>query len=221
MISGDTPLLVEDFKDWQSFFSRREQAFLEPFLLCPLFHENRPSGILIIAESPLLSLGDPAEVLKGIPAAVGTFLYRSRQKTIDKLPGSDVQVCDSESLKDFIRNLRDKDHRAVFIRIDPSLYLQSLNLDTDLYRVHEDITLILSSMVSGSGTTCRTDSGNLLMVLEASRHLDGELIKHHILTSLSSFLSIPPDSSSFSPSVSVCPDDIEDIDEAVDTFLRD
>ncbi len=217
--AGSIPITVRDLGEWTRYFSKREQAFLEPFLLCPLFFKNRLSGIIIIASSPALDPVNPPPELESIMQEAGVFIYKAREESFGKLSGAETGPCRADTILEFCETVLKKNLHAILVSIDPMLYLDSLPSNLDKYRLFEDISRILSSLVSGNGLACKTDSGKILIVLESSYRMDSKLLHRHILSAVSTFLSRPPDSASLLCSVVICPDDARDPAEAVDKFL--
>lgn len=215
------PARVESLDDWKPFFSKREEAFLEPFLLCPLPYGETLIGALLIFESPVLEGTQPPEGLQRVIDATGGFLYDAREAALSRLSVPAVSYCDKERLIEFCTGILEKGLHAILVSLDPLLYINSVKPGLDRYRLLEDIERILSSLVSENGMACKTGAGKVLMVLEASHRMDGSLLHNHILSALSSFLSGPPDSTSLSCSVTVCPDDEEDPAAAVGIYLSD
>jgi len=217
--TGSIPIPVRDLDEWTRYFSKREQAFLEPFLLCPLVFESRLSGVCIIASSPTLDPGNPPPELEDILQEAGAFIYKAREESLGKLPGVETGPCRTDTIIQFCESVLKKNLHAILVSIDPMLHIDSLNVNLDKYRLFEDISRILSSLVSGNGLACKTDTGKILIVLESSYKMDSELLHRHILSAVSTFLSRPPDSASLLCSVAICPDDVRDPAEAVEKFL--
>lgn len=192
-----------DLADFSRFFSTREFATLSGLVFVPLIHEQKLIALLLIARADLpgeLPAGEPpgpaAELLAEACRAAAPLIHRSREARPDRRPDAGWAAPPAEpgELKEALRALAEECRRArtplLLIRICLSTAAEAIrrkNSFIDGFRIHEDLSRIIASLLSGIGRTFRLDPDGLLLAVTRMPEADPALLLRHLSLSLRGF----------------------------------
>ncbi|MBN2050983.1 MAG: hypothetical protein JW760_11095 [Spirochaetales bacterium] len=162
-----------------------------------------------------------SSLLKPLQVEAGELLYRSRHSVLDRFADTSLQRCDKETLLAFCDAVLDRQQRIAIITLDPLLYVNSLSIEADTFRLQEDLQRIFASFVSMKGITCLTDSGSVLLLFETSQKMDTDLLYHHIVSTISGFFTEPPQTIKNFCSLVLCPEDVQNPSDALNGLFTD
>lgn len=201
---GDEVLILtkKEFGSLAGYLSYRERDSLERAALFPFRHGRQTLAVLLILDSPYLSL-DPS-ILRILLAALadmsGRLLFSNRDIPISRARKS--VLFNRAEIADTIERLAttgDGTTVATVLRIDLAKARDKIieeNQLLDPYRVTQDIVTIISAFLASEGFAGLEDSDTVLVVLPGETQTDRDLLIHqlrHSLVTLFRELSEPPE----------------------------
>ena len=192
---GDSLHLENYDRDFlESFFSVREFGLYSQILIIPFINSEHVHGFLLIGSDEDDTISVNISKLTAICDKAASIIERNYLSVIQKLPSlPDIKSHNnfSEQVEAAKRILTTPDDRILVFTINIEEILSSpfpQSLYTDKFRFEKDILRILHSFCPDSGLFFQKSEKEILLGFPAlSNHNNIDLMKHHLLVSLSDF----------------------------------
>ncbi|MDR1932987.1 MAG: hypothetical protein LBQ57_09240 [Spirochaetales bacterium] len=176
---------LQEFAGLAPCFSSREAALSERLALCLFTSAHRIIGVLIIAESPYLLLGDSflRLFLTVVTYLASPLLAHSRSARLHKR--KDHGYVRKErfliSLKKYAQEIPANGALAFFTINAKTIVakIRESHPDIDEYRVVQDITAVIATLLSGSPVFVSSNKKKILAVRQAGQ-IDSALLIHQV-----------------------------------------
>jgi hypothetical protein len=176
---------LEEMEGLSSCFSSREAALAESLLLCFFTFEEKITGVLIVAESPYLFLDDSMLRLffAMISALASPVLARSRGSRLRTRRDYGLLRKDRflASLKSYAGALP-ADSSLTLFAVDVKVLAREIlasNPDIDSYRVLQDISSVIRTLLAGSPVFVSSAKKKILAAIQAGQY-DSALFIHQV-----------------------------------------
>ena len=186
----------EDNEPLKPFFSMREYAVLETVVFASVVHDGSILALFLITECDTISDDGFADALSAAAKGVAKKLYASRMSGREALTDDVFDGTDPETLVQGLIDAAIKQEKILFLfplSINAAVSALSNAADrSEPYRIAQDITRILSSMVSGIGELIRITSDLHLLAVTSRSTLSPELYQHQIGQAVATFFHGEP-----------------------------
>lgn len=191
---GQTLVLSDrdELADFQRCFSAREFSGINQLAITPFIFEDKLLAALLITHNARLTSDESRQLLNEISQQAAPLIFRFRDKKLESLKRESLERPEllAERMQALIRRGRETDHPAVLMKISLEKFADIItgkNPYLDSFRLHEDLTGIVSTLLHELGVVQPLGPKHLLILVYNMAEMDSRLLLHHLELTVKSF----------------------------------
>ncbi|MBA7620035.1 hypothetical protein ES703_27377 [subsurface metagenome] len=208
----------QELEGFKNCFSSREYAALTQLILSPLIFNEKLIAILLITHMEESHFKDILALLSEISIQAAPAIFRAREEKLKNIRQESLVSPEplEDSVQKLARNCQKKGLPLVMIKLSLEKVIQSIishNALLDPFRLKEDISSIIYSLLYEIGAVHNLDQNHILLLIHNMQAPDPELLIHHIgLTLKMFFRELPKEQRiNFNEEIKIFPEDREDV----------
>ncbi len=188
-LSDGKPVLIEGqaaLAPFQSFFSTREFGLLSRLVLSPLVAEERPAGVLLLAEveAPVAGDSDLLELLSQICRMAAPLVQQARGRVMQRTEarGTRAGMSSGQTLSSFLTSTGGSSVTA-FASVSLEAYASGVIAShpyLDPFRLQQDLGYFLGVFLSDAGVSVAVKPGLYVVGLRNFPAVDLDLFAHQL-----------------------------------------